>query len=67
MVKSLRSDRKLPVKRSRKAAQARAALQETRDAPHRRAALQEGRDVTLARSDAGIREVGEADGSAATA
>ena len=49
---SLRADRKLSAAHSRPTAQARVALQETRDA-------------ALAQSDAGIREVGQADGSAA--
>jgi len=39
----------------------------TRDPAHRRAALQKGRDAALARSDAGVRGLGKADGSAAAA
>src|SRR5260370_12623360 len=58
----LRSDRKLPVKRSRRTARSRIALQESRDAAHRCAALQEGRDATLAWSDADIRGLGGSDG-----
>ena len=63
----LRSDRKISVKRSRRTARSRAALQESRDAAHRCAALQEGRDAALARCHAGIRGLGRSDGIAAAA
>ena len=55
----LRSDRKVSVKRSRRTARSRAALQETRDPAHRCAALQKGRDPALAQRDAGIRGLGD--------
>src|SRR5437588_2894124 len=63
----LRSDRKLSVKRSRRKARSRAALQESRNPAHRRATFQKCRDAALARCDAGIRSLGKADGSAAAA
>src|SRR5439155_23042074 len=63
----LRSDRKLPVKRSRRTARSRTALQESRDPAHRCAALQQFRDAALARCDAGIRGLGGSDGSAPAA
>src|SRR4029077_14886064 len=58
------SDRKVSVEHSRQTARSRVAVQKTRDLAHRCAAIQKGRHAALAGSDAGIREMGEADESA---